>query len=66
MRTHYREDIVMDRDGKILRGYYWAHSGGLVTAKLAHRQKTTQIGGSLPKAIAKLMIFEMHEAAPSG
>jgi hypothetical protein len=35
----------------------------MVTAKLGSRQKTTQIGGSPPKAIAKLMMFEMHEAA---
>jgi hypothetical protein len=65
MRT-YREEIVMERDGKILRGYYWAHSRGLVTAKLGHRQKTAQTGGSLPKVIAKLMMFEMYEAAAKG
>jgi hypothetical protein len=60
---HYRVEIVTERDGKILRGYYWAHNGGMVTAKLGRRQKTTQIGGSLPKVIAKLMMFELHEAA---
>jgi hypothetical protein len=30
---------------------------------LGSRQKTTQIGGSPPTAIAKLMMHEMHEAA---
>jgi hypothetical protein len=35
----------------------------MVTAKLGSRQKTTQIDGSPPKAIAKLMMHEMQEAA---
>jgi hypothetical protein len=62
MRSHFYQELVMERDGKILRGQFWTHNG-MVTAKLGHRQKTTQIGGSPPKAIAKLMMYEMHEAA---
>jgi hypothetical protein len=62
MRSHFYQELVMERDGKILRGQFWTHNG-MVTAKLGNRQKTTQIGGSPPKAIAKLMMHEMHEAA---
>jgi hypothetical protein len=62
MRSRFSQELVMERDGKILRGHFWTHNG-MVTAKLGSRQKTTQIGGSPPKAIAKLMMHEMHEAA---
>ena len=62
MRSHFSQELVMERDGKILRGQFWTHNG-MVTAQLGSRQKTTQIGGSPPKAIAKLMMHEMHEIA---
>jgi hypothetical protein len=49
-------------DGTVLRGHFWT-CGGMVTAKLGHRQKTTHIGGSPPHVIARIMMIEMHEAA---
>jgi hypothetical protein len=46
----------------MLNGHFWTHDG-MVTAKLGSRQKTTHIGGSPPRALARIMMAEMDEAA---
>ena len=60
---HYYQELVFERaDGTVLRGHFWTHEGN-VTAKMGSRQKTTHIGGSPPRALARFMMIEMDEAA---
>jgi hypothetical protein len=54
--------LNFERDGNMLHGHLWTHDG-MVTAKLGSRQKTTHIGGSPPRALARIMMVEMDEAA---
>jgi hypothetical protein len=58
-------EAVFELDGVTLRGHFWTHSR-LVTVKSPDgRQKTTQIGGSPPRAIAPLMLYELEEEEDS-
>jgi hypothetical protein len=54
------QEIVFD--GKVLRGHFWTHDGMVTANSPDGRQKTTQIGGSPPHILARLMLGEMEEA----
>jgi hypothetical protein len=58
---HYGEIIVERGGGVNLRGHMCARNGA-VSVTSPDRQKGTQIGGSPPRAIARLMLIELEEA----
>jgi len=56
------QEIVFENRGKTVRGHFWTHSGLVSVRSSDGRKKTTQIGGSPPRAIARLMLYELDEA----
>jgi hypothetical protein len=59
---HDYRKITFKRNGKILRGHFW-NRNGIVTVKSSDGgQKSTHIGGSPPRALARLMLVEIEEA----
>jgi hypothetical protein len=46
--------------GSVVRGS-WGHDGSMVQVRTLHGQKTTQIGGSRPITLARIMLRELAE-----
>ena len=60
---HYdREITTTSRQGKPLRGRMSVHDGAVRVTTPDGRWNATQVGGSPPQALAKLMLIEMEEA----
>jgi hypothetical protein len=60
---HYdREITATSRQGRPLRGRMSVHDGALRVTTPEGRWNATQVGGSPPQALAKLMLIEMEEA----
>jgi hypothetical protein len=56
-------EIIVERGGEVtLRGHMWAQNGVVTVTSPDGLQKSTQIGGSPPRAIARLMLIELEEA----
>jgi hypothetical protein len=56
-------EIIVEREGGVtLRGHMCARNGVVTVTSPEGRQKSTQIGGSPPRAIARLMLIELEEA----
>jgi hypothetical protein len=53
--------LAFEINGKTLHGHFWTHDW-MVMTKLSSRQATTHIGGSPPRALARLILVEMEEA----
>jgi hypothetical protein len=63
MRSHYdREITTTSRQGRPLRGRMSVHDGAVRVTTPDGRWNATQVGGSPPAALAKLMLIEMEEA----
>jgi hypothetical protein len=45
-------------DGRVVRGS-WAHDGSMVQVRTPYADKTTQIGGSPPETLARIMLGEL-------
>jgi hypothetical protein len=60
--AHDGEIIVERASGVILRGHMWAQNGVVTVTSPDGLQKSTQIGGSPPRAIARLMLIELEQA----
>jgi hypothetical protein len=61
--SDYYDEIIFERpNGTILRGTMWTRNGLVTVRSSDGRQKSTQIGGSPPRAIARLMLVGMEEA----
>jgi len=52
------ETIEIRIDGHVVRGS-WAHDGSMVQVRTPCGDKTTQIGGSPPKTLARQMLREL-------
>jgi hypothetical protein len=60
---HYdREITTTSRQGKPLRERMSVHDGAVRVTTPDGRWNATQVGGSPPQALAKLMLIEMEEA----
>jgi hypothetical protein len=60
--AHHRE-IIVERASRVnLRGHMRAKDGVVTATSFDGREKSTQIGGSPPRAIARLMLIELEEA----
>ena len=46
--------------GRVVRGS-WGHDGSMAQVRTLHGQKTTQIGGSGPITLARIMLRELAE-----
>jgi hypothetical protein len=56
-----REMVIKGGDGTTVRGHYWT-DGKSVTVRSAYGvQKTTHLGGSTPRGLARLLLLEMEE-----
>jgi hypothetical protein len=53
--------LAFERNGKTLRGHFWTRDGMVTVKSSDGRQKITQIGGSPPRVLARLMLVEMEE-----
>ena len=53
-----RHAITVTKDGFSHMGYYLVE-GEMITVYYAGRSKMTQIGGSLPAALARTMLLEL-------
>ena len=59
----YDGEIIVERaSGVTLRGHMSASNGVVTVTSSDGREKSTQIGGSPPRAIARLMLIELEEA----
>ena len=57
-----RNDVVVEREGKEpLRGQTWVANGLVTVTTPDGRQKTTQVGGSPPDSISRIMLIELEE-----
>jgi hypothetical protein len=56
------EITTTSRQGRPLRGRMSVHDGAVRVTAPDGRWKATQVGGSPPQALAKLMLREMEEA----
>jgi hypothetical protein len=60
---HYdREITTTSRQGKTLRGHMSVHDGAVRVTTPDDRWNATQVGGSPPQALARIMLIEMEEA----
>jgi hypothetical protein len=59
---HYGEIIIERGGGVNVRGHMRAKDGVVTVTLSDGREKSTQIGGSPPRAIARLMLIELEEA----
>jgi hypothetical protein len=60
---HYdREITTTSRQGKPLRGRMSVHDGAVRVTTPDGRWNATQVGGSPPQALARIMLIEMEEA----
>jgi hypothetical protein len=58
--SDYHEEVVVERDnGPTFRGQMWVRNGAVTVTSSDGRQKTTW-AGSLPRAIARLMLIELE------
>lgn len=57
-----REIIVEQASGMMLHGHMCARNGAVTVTSPDGLQKSTQIGGSPPRAIARLMLIELEQA----
>jgi hypothetical protein len=61
--NHYdREVTTVSRQGKPLRGRMSVHDGAVRITTPDGRWNATQVGGSPPQALARIMLIEMEEA----
>jgi hypothetical protein len=62
------EKLVFERKGqKPLTGTMWVADGMVTVTSEDGRQKTTQVGGSTPRSLARLLLAELEGGgAPSG
>jgi hypothetical protein len=61
--SDHRKEIVVERGGGVnLRHHVRAKDGVVTVTSSDGREKSTQIGGSPPRAIARLMLIELEEA----
>ena len=62
-RIAHHGEIRIERNGGVtLRGHMRANNGVVTVTSSDGREKSTQIGGSPPRAIARLMLLELEEA----
>jgi hypothetical protein len=59
---HYDRKITPSRQGKTLRGRMSVHDGAVRVTTPDGRWNATQVGGSPPQALARIMLIEMEEA----
>jgi hypothetical protein len=60
---HYdREITTTSRQGRPLRGRMSVHDGAVRVTTPDGRWNATQVGGSPPQALARIMLIEMEEA----
>jgi hypothetical protein len=60
---HYdREITATSRQGKPLRARMSVHDGAVRVTTPDGRWNATQVGGSPPQALARIMLIEMEEA----
>jgi hypothetical protein len=58
---HNYRKITFKRNGKTFRGHFWRRNGMVTVKSSDGEQKSTQIGGIPPRALARLMLVEMEE-----
>jgi hypothetical protein len=56
-----QEIVITGGDGIVVRGHWWTHDGMVTVRSSYGKEKTTQIGGSTPRGLARLMLSEMEE-----
>jgi hypothetical protein len=55
------EELVFERKGeKPLKGTMWVADGMVTVTTEDGRQKTTQVGGSPPRTLARMMLRELE------
>ena len=61
MRTGDYQDVVVERDGKQHKGRYLIIHGKLPMIEVSYGDgsKTTQVGGTPPEILAKIMVREL-------
>ena len=62
------EEVVFKRKGKKpLKGTMWVADGIVTVTSEDGRQKSTQVGGSPPRTLARMLLSELEgSATPSG
>ena len=50
--------VEIEVDGVVHVGQYWQHNG-MITVSNGEQQKTTQVGGSPPGVLAKMLLREI-------
>jgi hypothetical protein len=59
---HNYQRITFKRNGKILRGHFWTRNRIVTVKSSGGGQKSSHIGGSPPRVLARLILVEMEEA----
>jgi hypothetical protein len=57
----YQEVVINGGDGTTVRGRWWTHDEMITVTSSYGQEKTTQLGGSTPYGLARLMLLEMEE-----
>jgi hypothetical protein len=56
-----REMVIKGGDGTTVRGHYWADGESVTVRSSRGQEKTTYLGGSTPRGLARLMLLLMEE-----
>jgi len=57
--TIHANEITIEHKGRRVPGWWWVEEEGMVEVWSRRGRKITQIGGSPPAALAKLMLREL-------
>jgi hypothetical protein len=60
-----QEIVIKGGDGTTVRGHWWVHDEAVTVRSSRGQEKTAWLDGSSPRALARLLLLDMHLVPPT-